>query len=171
MFGSIHPRATKQYRECERNSGKSQHHTRSRAHRLFQGVRFNNPATVCHAATFIFFDDSWSPTTTQLFRHESGTLHIAIALPLYSLSSLLTRNKRIRPFQPSPYDQEFLVENGVEIRGSSTLDKPSFVAILDKMFGGCTEAPEPPAPLTEDFKGRRERAALVRMLSSVQAYM
>lgn len=61
-----------------------------------------------------------------------------------------------------PHRQEFLVDNNVEVRGSSLLNRSAFVGILERMFKGCTEAPTPPPLLTEDIKRRREAVALVR---------
>ncbi|CAN0060321.1 unnamed protein product, partial [Scytosiphon promiscuus] len=56
--------------------------------------------------------------------------------------------------------KEFLVDNDAEIRGSPLLDRTAFVSILEKMFKGCTETPDPPPPLTRESKRRREKAAL-----------
>lgn len=64
---------------------------------------------------------------------------------------------------PHRITQEFLVDYDVEVRASSSLSRSEFVAILEKMFKGCTEPPEPPTVLTEEFKRQREKAALVRM--------
>ena len=50
----------------------------------------------------------------------------------------------------------------MEIRGATTLKKSSYVSILEKMYEGRADVPEPPPPLTEDVKKGRERAALVR---------
>lgn len=63
---------------------------------------------------------------------------------------------------PHRASQEFLVDHDVEVRGASRLNRSAFVAILEKMFKGCTEPPEPPKMLTEEFKRKREKAAMVR---------
>ncbi|CAM9501712.1 unnamed protein product [Hapterophycus canaliculatus] len=75
----------------------------------------------------------------------------------------LREDMQASPFAAWTLEQlkEFLVDNDVEIRGSPALDRSSFVSILEKMFKGCTEAPDPPPPLTLDFKRRRQKAALV----------
>eukprot|EP00904_Undaria_pinnatifida_P010629 jgi/Undpi1/6697/HiC_scaffold_20.g09176.m1 len=57
--------------------------------------------------------------------------------------------------------QELLVDNNFEVRGSSGLSRASLVAILEKTFRGCVEAPQPPPPLSEETKKRREIAARV----------
>lgn len=52
----------------------------------------------------------------------------------------------------------------VELRAATMLSKASLVAILEKMFKGAApdELPQPPEPLPEDFKKRKEKAARVR---------
>lgn len=65
--------------------------------------------------------------------------------------------------------QEFLISLNVELRGVTMLSRASFVAILEKMFKGAApdELPQPPEPLTEDFKKRQEKAARVRYSEGV----
>lgn len=58
--------------------------------------------------------------------------------------------------------QEFFARNNLEIRGSSRLPLPSFVTIMEKMFKGCTELPQPPRSFTKDELRRRNKAVLVR---------
>lgn len=71
----------------------------------------------------------------------------------------MTAQNRTTPHHSA---QEFLVDNNVEVRGSSRLIRSEFVAILERMFKGCTEPPEPPPMLTEERRRQREKAALVR---------
>lgn len=54
------------------------------------------------------------------------------------------------------------MDNNVEVRGSTMLSRASFVALLEKMFKGCTEPPNAPAPLSEEFKKKRENSVRVR---------
>lgn len=54
------------------------------------------------------------------------------------------------------------MSQGVEIRGASMLTRADYVAIMEKMFKGCTEPPEAPLPLSEELKQKQEWAAQVR---------
>lgn len=56
------------------------------------------------------------------------------------------------------------MDNGVEVRESSRLSRAEFEVILEQIFKDCAERPKPPPPLTEHFKQRREKAALVSEL-------
>ncbi|CAM9660424.1 unnamed protein product, partial [Choristocarpus tenellus] len=65
------------------------------------------------------------------------------------------------PFETWTLEQmkEFVVRQNLEVRGSARLEHSHYVAIMDKLFQGCSEFPDPPEPLTEEFKARREAAA------------
>eukprot|EP00903_Cladosiphon_okamuranus_P006559 g6407.t1 len=75
----------------------------------------------------------------------------------------LREDMQVSPFASWTLEQlqEFLVDQDVEIRGASRLNRSEFVAILERMFKGCTDPPEPPPMLTEEFRRKREKAALL----------
>lgn len=60
-----------------------------------------------------------------------------------------------------------------ELRGATILSSASLVTILERMFKGATpdELPQPPEPLTEDFKKRKEKAARVRYFGGMSKDM
>lgn len=94
------------------------------------------------------------------FRSESK--HCFSSTPL-SFRCILTawEPPRLLDMSDAKQKQDFLVLNGVEVRGATMLSHSQFGAIIERMYSGCTDPPLPPEPRSDDEKAQREQAVQV----------